>query len=387
MNKNLMYLLKANGAICGSSVTQLNMTNIQDLVINQDWQKLLTKREHKIINSVQLSDKFNTSSNIDNMTCRMELFPLESESSNSAAFSCLIEQLEEHKLDSTKNEITNLRAIIDAMPFGVAVIRRNKRVHIMNKAALKLAGYSTMEEFDVLKKPCQETFCPASKGQCPVWDKGQLFDKTERPFLMRDGSTVQVLKSAVPITINGEKMMLEGIIDLRKQKDLERLAYNDPLTGILNRKGMREKFNDLTERIEIKKRNYTVMMFDLDRFKDINDTYGHFAGDCVLRFFVQCMKKELQDEDIFCRWGGDEFIAITSSNTQECIKIIQRVVAHSQVVPFDSEDWKDISLRFSAGIAAFKLGMTLEQLVHRADGYMYHAKRERIGIYHAEEFA
>ena len=317
----------------------------------------------------------------------MQLFPLENKNSDSPTFSCHIERLENRKINAAQNEITNLRAIIDAMPFGVAVIRRNKHVHIMNQAALNLAGYSTMEEFSKLNKPCQDTFCPAPKGGCPVWDKGQLFDKTERPFLMRDGSRIQVLKSAVPIEINGETMMLEGIIDLRKQKDLEQLAYTDPLTATLNRKGMREKFNELSNRRELKKRHYTVMMFDLDNFKSINDTYGHFAGDCVLRFFVQCMKKELQDEDIFCRWGGDEFLVITSSNTRECVEIIQRVIERTKIIPFDTKEWKKIKLRFSTGIAAFELGMKLEQLVHKADGYMYHAKRERLGIYYTEELA
>ena len=385
MNTNLMCLLRADGTICGGFAIQHSIVNIQDLILNQNWSELLTKREHRILDSVQLSKKFNTTSHINNITWRMELFPLEGEGHDFPAFSCLIERVVDRKLDSTKNEIANLRTIIDAMPFGVAVIRRDKRVHIMNQAALNLAGYSTMEEFDALQQPCQETFCPAPKGQCPVWDKGQLFDKTERPFLMRDGSSVQVLKTAVPIDINGEAMMLEGIIDLRKQKDLERLAYTDPLTGILNRKGMREKFNDVSDRIEIKRCNYTIMMFDLDNFKDVNDTYGHFAGDCVLRFFVRSMKKELQYEDVFCRWGGDEFLVITSSNIQECITKVQQVIARTQVVPCESDEWKNISLRFSVGIAAFELGMTLEQMVNKADGYMYHAKRNRIGIYHEEE--
>jgi diguanylate cyclase (GGDEF)-like protein len=202
---------------------------------------------------------------------------------------------------------------------------------------------------------------------------------------MRDGTSLQVLKSAVPINIEGETMMLEGIIDLRKQKDLELLAYSDPLTGILNRKGMRDKFKHIQDQTSAGNQNYTVMMFDLDDFKRINDNYGHFAGDNVLRFFVQCVKNELQIEDIFCRWGGDEFLVITEMNIQDCLPIVQRIIENAKVAPYKNEAWGDISLRISVGIADIERCMTLDQTVHKADVYMYHAKRSHIGIYYEKQ--
>ena len=232
MSANLMYILRQDGSICGGFPVKSNVNNIQDVTFDQDWKELLAKREHRIIDSIRLSDKIYPANHMDNITWRMELFPLEDKEQDSPAFSCIIKSIDMQTVDANLNNINSLRTIIDAMPFGVAVIRRDKHVHIMNQAALNLAGYSSMEEFAALKRPCQDTFCPAPKNECPVWDKGQRFDKTERGFLMRDGTSLQVLKSAVPINIEGETMMLEGIIDLRKQKDLELLAYSDPLTGI-----------------------------------------------------------------------------------------------------------------------------------------------------------
>ena len=380
MSTNLMYTLGQDGVISSSFPVQSNVQNIQDLIVELNWEELLVKREHRIIDSIRLSKKAHMADRGFNVTWRMELFPLEGKDKNAPAFNCLITSLDVLEVDAKKKNFTNIKTILDMLPFGVAVIRRDKRVYIMNQAALDLAGYSNLEEFSALQRPCQDTFCPAPKGQCPIWDKGQRFDKTERGFLMRDGTAIQVLKSAVQVQIEGETMMLEGIIDLRKQKDLEHLAYSDPLTGVLNRKGLRDKFTYVSDQLESRTQNYSVMMFDLDGFKQINDTYGHFAGDNVLRFFVQCVNKELQLDSVFCRWGGDEFLVITSLDISECLLMVQRIIDNAKVVPYKNEEWSDLSPCFSVGLAAIKRGMTLNEAVHMADGYMYRAKRGHLGV-------
>lgn len=385
MSINLIYNLKQDGTISSSFPVQSAVNKIQDLVFDQNWRKLLEKHEYRIIDSIRLSEKAYPTDNIGKATCTMELCPLESTGKDTPGYTCIIKCLDNFKLNAKESSITNLKKTLDLLPFGVAIIRRDKHVYIMNQAALDLAGYSSMEEFNALKMPCQDTFCPAPKNECPIWDKGQKFDKTERGFLMRDGTSIQVLKSAVQVDFEGETMMLEGIIDLRKQKDLEILAYSDALTGILNRKGIHDKFTYISEQIEKNAQNYNIMMFDLDNFKLINDNHGHFTGDNILRFFVQCVKKELQCEDFFCRWGGDEFLLITQLDIPSCVQTVHQITKNSKIGPYEDKDWINLLLGFSVGIANIKQGMTLDQAVNKADGYMYNAKRNNSKICFEQE--
>ncbi|HPJ25792.1 MAG TPA: diguanylate cyclase [Synergistaceae bacterium] len=376
-----VFLLTQDGSICGSFAPEASKKgNIKDIVPEMDWPSLLRQGEHRIFPSLsaRLEEKMGE--------WRMELFPLgSSEKSNfPPRFCCLLSSREERKISHMQDELTNLRHIIDAMPFGVAVIRRDKHVHILNKAALDLAGYQSLEEFLALGKSCQETFCPAPQGECPIWDKGNLFDKTERPFLLRDGSEIRVLKSAVPVEIQGETMMLEGIIDLRKQKDLERMAHTDPLTGVLNRQGMEKRLKELYARALQGEIPLSLLMMDLDNFKEVNDKYGHFVGDRVLRGFAKIMEDHLKEEDLLGRWGGDEFLIATPSSEEETLALGERIIQSAKSTRFFQQDEKD-RVSLSLGIAFHAPGVSLYDLLQEADHFMYGAKRRGCGIFSSRQ--
>jgi diguanylate cyclase (GGDEF)-like protein len=371
-----IFLLRRDGSICSSfSSRATEYTHIHEIAPeiapDVDWASLLHRGEHRIFFSLP------TTLGEKGQAWRLEFFPLEGkeEDNPEACFCCIFSSQEERKIDGLQDELANLQHIIDAMPFGVAVIRRDKHVHLMNRAALDLAGYENFEKFKALGKPCQETFCPAPEGKCPVWDLGNLFDKTERPFLLRDGSEIRVLKSAVPVEIQGETMMLEGIIDLRKEKELERMARTDPLTGLLNRKGMEEHLQEYYDRAVRGETDFTLLMIDLDNFKKVNDRYGHFVGDKVLRHFGRMVKDCLGEGDLVARWGGDEFLVMTLSSEEKAMALGKRIITSTEANCL-LEPHEENPLSLSFGAASYSPGVALQDLLEEADAFMYGEKRK-----------
>lgn len=162
----------------------------------------------------------------------------------------------------------------------------------------------------------------------------------------------------------------------RLETDLLRLATIDGLTGILNRRA----FLDASER-EISRCNrsgetFGFAMFDLDLFKRINDSYGHPAGDKVLRLFADALRSVVRTHDFLGRYGGEEFAlvlpgidkAAASAIVERCRQAVEkRSIEH---------DGRPIKVTLSAGVAAFgEDGSDLEKLIRAADAALYQAKR------------
>lgn len=161
----------------------------------------------------------------------------------------------------------------------------------------------------------------------------------------------------------------------RYQRRLKALATTDQLTGLLNRRGF-----DLLARQAFKeavrdKTPLCALLFDLDKFKDLNDSFGHLAGDEVLRRFADALHENIRQSDILCRWGGEEFILLlkdtSASQAQELgEKIRQRI--SSTVVPFGNST---LTITTSIGMAQLQPNEDIEQLITRADRALYRAKQ------------
>ena len=164
--------------------------------------------------------------------------------------------------------------------------------------------------------------------------------------------------------------------DLQKALDrIEQLAIHDELTGVYNRRHLvdiLEREKALADRSGI---NFAVCLLDLDDFKQINDTYGHLAGDSVLRDFAQAIKHDIRKEDYVARYGGEEFIVLFTGtrcvdNGTDCalrIQAITRRLMFKDVHP-------DIRLTVSIGMTIYRFDESIDDLLTRADTAMYQAK-------------
>lgn len=173
-------------------------------------------------------------------------------------------------------------------------------------------------------------------------------------------------------------LALEQEVEERRvaQTRLEAQASLDPLTGLYNRGHLAVLADDLRLHDE-SHRPVSLMMFDADRFKDVNDTYGHLAGDSVLVSVARQLSDNARETDVPCRYGGDEFlmllVGMTSESAENVAERFRQRIAASRVPYGDS----NIQLTISVGVATVEADepAILEDLIRRADAALYEAKK------------
>ncbi len=153
-------------------------------------------------------------------------------------------------------------------------------------------------------------------------------------------------------------------------------AHYDNLTGCLNRHAAGSIVHQEIERFSVMGLPLSLLMADLDHFKNINDTYGHGQGDEVLKKFADIIKQGLRRSDLFCRWGGEEFLILLRGTVmEEALRIADRFrerIAAAVFPPCIESGMVTVSI----GCAGFPPGRRLEQLIADADSALYRAKRE-----------
>ncbi len=219
------------------------------------------------------------------------------------------------------------------------------------------------------------------------YDINDYKEKTELTSLKFKTAMTMALRAYTDIvTIDSFRMILEQEVRertaeleeknrelARLNQELERRATTDALTGAYNRM----KFNMALE-TEIKRskryeRPMSIAMFDIDFFKNINDTFGHHAGDCVLRELVNVVSSHIRDCDILARWGGEEFVILFPETPLEaCQMISEKLREQIETTCFDCIG----SLTCSFGITEFSHQDDQETLNKRIDDALYEAKRK-----------
>ncbi|GAB3324576.1 sensor domain-containing diguanylate cyclase [Haliea atlantica] len=161
---------------------------------------------------------------------------------------------------------------------------------------------------------------------------------------------------------------------------LEQLASTDSLTGIWNRYHLEASIDAELSAAQRYQRPCAVILFDIDHFKQFNDTYGHEAGDRVLKEVTAVVSESLRDTDQLGRWGGEEFLVlVTNSNLDSALRLAERL--RHAVLALDLGELGSVTASF--GVAACREGDTRRSLVKRADRAMYQAKeagRNRVAV-------
>jgi diguanylate cyclase (GGDEF)-like protein len=204
----------------------------------------------------------------------------------------------------------------------------------------------------------------------------KLDDLTEiRDSLVRDAHELRLTVESM------EKDGLESINDLRKELNAyqeravaaELQASLDALTGLRNRRGIE---TELETRISLRQR-FCIMLLDMDGFKQINDNYGHLAGDEVLKQFAAEIKSRFRECDCVGRWGGDEFIILLSGSIQAAQSYAERLKEWAfgdYSVQTGSGTTIKVPVFAAIGVAQWQAGETAKDLLARADGEMYAQK-------------
>lgn len=168
------------------------------------------------------------------------------------------------------------------------------------------------------------------------------------------------------LSINNLLTFTDTII---KEKDT--LASIDLLTGVMNRRSFIYSADKEIARSKRYETPLSLIFCDIDKFKSINDTYGHAIGDEVLKLFASTLKNNLRENDILTRWGGEEFMILTvETNIDQAAQLAEKL--RNIIMKIDVPSVKQITCSF--GVAQLKKGETLEQLCEKADQAVYEAK-------------
>jgi diguanylate cyclase (GGDEF)-like protein len=156
-------------------------------------------------------------------------------------------------------------------------------------------------------------------------------------------------------------------------RSLAEIARTDPLTGALNRKGLADELMRIVRLGEGQTFPMTLVFIDIDHFKRINDTHGHDAGDRVIHGLAQLVRSAVQRDDLFARWGGEEFLLVF----RDTPGVKGRDIAERLRERIAAETWVDgLRVTCSFGVAEWHRGEDLNDGIKRADEAMYRAKQE-----------
>jgi two-component system, cell cycle response regulator len=172
------------------------------------------------------------------------------------------------------------------------------------------------------------------------------------------------------------KFIAKGKIENVFHKDILTLATRDDLTGIPNRKSIMAALEEETYKAGVTKQPLSLIIFDLDNFKSVNDSFGHAAGDLVLKEAAKVAQGVIRDQDYVGRIGGDEFLVVlrNTSPANACI-IGERIRSGIEKHSF-GYDGKEISVTLSVGVACFDESIqSIEDFLRRADEAQYAAKK------------
>ncbi|NLX18851.1 MAG: sensor domain-containing diguanylate cyclase, partial [Desulfobulbus sp.] len=290
---------------------------------------------------------------------------------------------------------SNYEMILDAAANGICGVDDHGRISYINPAALKMLGYSNDE---VLGKDCRGIFRISLPGSnefvedcCPYFSQTDntatlCFD--EARMLRKDGTSFPVDFRSTPILrgqrLIGGVLVFQDVTERQEAAELIRyMANHDPLTNLPNRNYFRRRLPQAISLAKRYNRLLCLLFIDLDRFKPINDQYGHGVGDIVLMQVAERLRTVLRTSDSVCRLGGDEFvILLESTETLEGAILVAQKVIDSLNEPIKAAE-HICSIGASIGISVFPDDcQDAETMLRHADIAMYEAKKRGRNRWH-----
>jgi diguanylate cyclase (GGDEF)-like protein/PAS domain S-box-containing protein len=281
-----------------------------------------------------------------------------------------------------------LRGITDNLPVLISYIDAEERVEFCNQTCLEWLGLDPREtQGKTLREIWSPEIYAARRPYLAKALQGERVDfEVDREALgvTRTLQNVYLPDIAADGTVKGVFMLSNDVTPLKRvERQLSALARFDTLTGLANRHQFNEKLPDALGRAQRAGSALALMFLDVDHFKSINDTYGHAAGDSVLREFARRLRDCVRTTDTVARLAGDEFVVILEGvHTEAEPRFVARKIVAQINLPFELED-RMLAVTTSIGIAFHPGGaVSPEDLLARADAALYTAKAQGRNTYH-----
>jgi diguanylate cyclase (GGDEF)-like protein/PAS domain S-box-containing protein len=280
-----------------------------------------------------------------------------------------------------------LKTVIDHVPAAILVKdAKDLRYVLLNRAGQTLFGLSAEQ---VIGKTADECFAPELadvmlEREKALLETGQPLPRQEYPIqTVTHGPRHVTMDTLVVHGADGTpKYLFTGIVDVTERKQTEArivyIAHHDLLTGLPNRTFFMAKIEEAGARLRRWQQPFTVLILDLDRFKIVNDSLGHPAGDALLKETAARLKSSLRETDVLARIGGDEFaiIQVGETDPREGARALAERVVEIIRAPYDI-DGNAVTIGTSIGIAmAPEDGTEPNELIKKADLALYRTKSQ-----------
>lgn len=180
---------------------------------------------------------------------------------------------------------------------------------------------------------------------------------------------------ALSLVVTAFIMLLANLTIGGYQRRLEEMATRDKLTGTANRQVFDMLFDQCAKQAKRQSTPLSAIMFDIDRFKKINDTYGHATGDLILKTVARTAKRHIRDSDVLCRWGGEEFlILLTDCNLEQAHTVAEKIRQNIETDKSVVQNGQKTSVTASFGVIQLWEDETVSDFTKRVDGALYAAK-------------
>ncbi|MCR2820197.1 putative bifunctional diguanylate cyclase/phosphodiesterase [Lederbergia panacisoli] len=291
------------------------------------------------------------------------------------------------------NQLDIIGKILEQISESVMVVNEKRQIIYINSAFEIVTGYNRHEVY--LQNPrILQSGLHDKHFYHKLWQtislegswSGEIWNKRKNGEFFLEWLTISEVKSSDGF-IQGYIGVFSDITDRKRAEDeLRMLAHYDALTGVPNRHSFTKRFSDLLDISQQFQQKLALLFLDLDRFKQINDSLGHEAGDKLLIEVASRLQELIKNKDIIARLGGDEFVIILSNikHQRESVHIAKKII-DSLTKPFNI-DGHEVYITTSIGISFFPNdGSNSEILLKKADKAMYMSKlngRNQYEIYH-----
>ena len=283
------------------------------------------------------------------------------------------------------------RRLFEAAQDGILILdAKTGAITDVNPFLIKMLGYSRAE---FVEKKLWEVGAfkdiEASQEAFEALQKNEYIRYEDLPLRAKNGKLVDVEFVSNVYLVGGEKVIQCNIRDITERKQaqdallksqaiLREQSVRDHLTGLFNRRYMEETLERELLRAARKKLSLGIIMLDVDNLKQFNDTWGHAAGDEILRELGSLLLRQVRGEDIACRYGGDEFILILPDASREVTRERAELIceyAEQFHLQFEGQSLAAVTL--SLGVAVFpEYGITSTGILRAVDAALYRAKHE-----------
>ncbi|GMR16124.1 MAG: hypothetical protein BMS9Abin31_0432 [Gammaproteobacteria bacterium] len=276
---------------------------------------------------------------------------------------------------------------------GAIGVNKNGEIIFINKTASKITGWLQDEAKDL---PLENVFqfCNDVLEQSylkivnKIIESGNTFGPIKKHLIKtKQNKDVFVDFSISPLDENTVILMFHKITsNNQKQRPLLYQFSHDTLTRVANRNTLQQSINHLHNDYKYKGKTYSILMLDIDRFKLINDQYGHKSGDQLLQLVAERLQFLIRDKDNIGRWGGEEFLCILpDADINTACKIANRLCQSMAEKPFMLDDQK-VPITISIGVSNFpEDGSNPEELFRVADTTLYQAKQNGRNRIHSSQ--